>query len=54
MVSDAVEHGRGHLGIAEDTDPLPERQIGCNDQAGALVELTDQVEQQRPARGLPS
>ena len=49
VVGDAVEQGGGHLGIAEDLDPLGEGQIGSDDQAGALVELADEVEQELAA-----
>lgn len=35
---------------AKDRHPLPELQIGCDDNAGLLIELADEVEQQRPAR----
>ena len=45
MVGDAVEQRGGHLGIAENADPLAERQVGGNDQPGIFVELADQVKQ---------
>ena len=32
VVSDAVEQGCGHLGIAENSDPFTERQVGGDDQ----------------------
>jgi len=45
-----VQKRRCHLGIAKDRHPFPELQIGCDDDAGLLIELADEVEQQRPAR----
>ena len=45
----SVEQCGCHLGIAKDRHPLPELQIGCDDDAGLLIKLTDEVEQQRPA-----
>ena len=38
-----------HLGIAEDGDPFTELQVGGDDDAGLLVELADEMEQQRTA-----
>lgn len=35
-----------HFGIAEDRDPLAELQIGGDDDAGLLIEIADQMEQQ--------
>ena len=46
-----VEQGGRHLGIAEDGHPFSERQVGGDEQAGLLVKLADQVEQQCAARG---
>jgi hypothetical protein len=46
-----VEQGRGHLGITEDRGPFAEAEVGGDDDAGALIELAQQVEQQGPARG---
>ena len=46
-----VEQRRRHLGVAEDAGPLAEAQVGGDDDAGALVKLAQQMEQQRPARG---
>ena len=40
----------GHLGIAEHGRPLPEREVGGDDQRSALVELADEVEQQLTTR----
>ena len=36
-----------HLCIAEDADPFAELQICCDDNAGLLIELADQMEQQQ-------
>ena len=49
MVRDAIQERSCHLGITEDSDPFPELQVGGDDDAGFLVELADQVEQQRAA-----
>lgn len=46
MVRDAIQERGCHLGIAEDSDPLPELQVGGDDDARFFVELADQVEQQ--------
>ena len=44
-----VEQGRRHLLVTKDARPLSEAEVGRNDDAGALVEFADQMEQQRPA-----
>ena len=49
VVSDAIEQGRGHLGIAEHGRPFAEGEVGRDDHRGPLVELADQVEQQLAA-----
>ena len=41
-----VEQGCGHLGIAEHVCPFAEAEVGGDDDAGALVEFAQQVEQQ--------
>ncbi len=46
MVRDAIQQRGCHLCIAEDSDPFSELQVGGDDDAGFLVELADQVEQQ--------
>lgn len=46
-----VEQGRGHLGVAEDGGPFAEAEVGGDGDAGAFVELAQEVEQQSPARG---
>jgi len=40
-----IEERGGHLGVAEDVGPFGEAEIGGDDDAGALVELAEQVEQ---------
>jgi hypothetical protein len=45
----AVEQSGGHLGVAEHAGPLAEAEIGGDDDAGALVELGEQVEEQYAA-----
>ena len=46
MMGYAIQKRGCHLGIAEDRDPLAELQIGGDDNAGLLIELADQMEQQ--------
>jgi hypothetical protein len=46
VVGEAIEQRSGHLGITEDVSPLAEAEVGRDDDAGALVELGQQVEQQ--------
>lgn len=50
MVGEAVEKRRRHLGVAEDGGPFAEAEIGGDDDAGALVELAEEMEQQGAAR----
>ena len=45
VMGEAIEEGCGHLGITEDASPFAEAEIGCNGDAGPLVELAEQVEQ---------
>ena len=47
----AVEQGRRQLGIAKHRGPFAEAEVGGDDDAGAFVELAEQVEEQGPARG---
>ena len=49
-MGEAIEQCRGHLCIAKDGRPFTEAEVGGDDDAGAFVELAQQVEQQRPAR----
>ncbi len=44
-----VQQSRRHLGIPEDGGPFAEAEVGGYDDAGALVELAQQVEEQRSA-----
>ena len=46
MMRESVEQRRGHLGIPKHVGPFREAQVGRDDDAGALVELAEQVEQQ--------
>ena len=50
MVRQTVEGRGGHLGVAEDRGPFAEAQIGGDGDAGALVELAEQMEQQGAVR----
>jgi hypothetical protein len=43
----AVERHRCHLGVTEYTCPLAEAEVYDDDDAGALVEFGEQVEEQR-------
>ena len=49
MMGDAIQKRGGHLGITEHGRPLPEGEVGGYDDAGLLIELADQVEQQLAA-----
>lgn len=46
MVGEAIEQRGGHLRVSEDGRPLPECEVGGDDDGGLLVKLADQVEQQ--------
>ena len=50
-MGETVEQRRRHLCVAEDAGPFAEAEVCGDDDAGALVELAEQMEQQRPARG---
>ena len=39
VMGDTIEHGGGHLLIAEYLGPFPEGEIGGDDHRGLLVEL---------------
>jgi hypothetical protein len=45
VMGQAVEHGGGHLGVAEDLRPVGEGQVGGDQQGCVLIEFADQVEQ---------
>ena len=50
MVREAIERRGSHFGVAENSRPVAEREIGRDDNRGPLVETADQVEQQLSAR----
>src|SRR5271166_5622863 len=50
-VGETVQQRGCHLGVAEHGGPLAEAEISCDDDAGALVELAQQMEEQGPAGG---
>ena len=50
VMREPVEQGCGHLRVAEHAGPFGEGQVGGDDHTGALVELREQMEQQRPRR----
>ena len=43
-VGQAVEQSRCHLGVAEHRGPFAEAEVGCDHDAGALIELAQEVE----------
>ena len=45
----AIEERGGHLGIAEHFGPFAKAEVGGDDDAGALVEFAEQMEQQGAA-----
>ncbi len=49
MMNEPVEQRGGHFGIAEDASPFAEAEIGGDDDAGALVEFAQQMEEQGSA-----
>lgn len=46
MVRQSIQECGGRLGIAKHVTPFREGQIGCNDDAGPLIELGEQMKQQ--------
>jgi hypothetical protein len=48
-VGQAVEECGRHLGVSKDSGPFAEAQVRCDDDAGALVEFAQQMEEQRAA-----
>src|SRR5271165_2564376 len=50
-VGETVQQRGCHLGVAEAGGRLSEAEIGCDDDAGPLVELAQQMEEQGPAGG---
>ena len=49
VMREAVEKRGRHLGVTEDGRPFAEAEIGGDDDAGALVELAEEMEQQSAA-----
>ena len=49
MMSETIEQGCGHLGVAEDGWPFAEGEVCGDDDRGALVEPAHQMEEQLPA-----
>ena len=49
VMGQAVEQRSRHLGVAEHTGPFSEREIGGDDDGGALVEPADEMEQKLAA-----
>ena len=43
-----VEECGRHLGITEDACPFTEASVGSDDDAGALIEFGQEMEQERP------
>jgi hypothetical protein len=48
-VGQAIEECGGHLGVPKDGGPFAEAQVRGDDDAGAFVELAQQMEEQRAA-----
>ena len=48
-MGEPVEQSGGHPGITEHLGPFAEAEVGGDDDAGALVEFAEQMEQQRTA-----
>ena len=44
VVSQSIEHGGRHFGVAEHLRPVGEGEIGGDQQRGVLIELADQME----------
>ena len=49
-MGEPIEQRRGHLGVGEDLRPLGEGEVGRDDQRGAFIEPTDQMEEQLATR----
>ena len=50
-MGEPIEQCGGHLGIAENAGPFAEAQVRGDNDAGVLVERTEQVEEQGATRG---
>jgi hypothetical protein len=48
-MSEAIEQGGGHFGIAKDARPFGKSEIGGDDDRGALVKPADEMEQELSA-----
>lgn len=48
-MGEPVQQGRSHLGVAEHLGPFAEARVSSDNDAGALVEFVQQVEQRCPA-----
>jgi hypothetical protein len=49
VMGQPIQHGGGHLGVAEDLRPIGEGEVGGDQQRRVLIELADQMEQQLAA-----
>jgi hypothetical protein len=45
MMGEPVQQCGGELGITKHIGPFREAQVGCNNDAGTLVELADQMKE---------
>ena len=50
-MGEAIEQRGSHFCVTKDRSPLGEAQVGGDDDAGALVEFAQKMEEQGPARG---
>ena len=50
VVGNPIQQGGGHFCIAEHRHPFAELEVCGDDDAGRLIQLADQMKQQRPAR----
>jgi hypothetical protein len=50
-MGEAIEQGGSHFCVPEDRRPFGEAQVRGDDDAGALVKLAQEVEEQGTARG---
>ena len=48
VVGEPVEQRGGHLCVSEDACPFTEAEVGGDNDAGALVQPAQQMEEQRP------
>ena len=49
VMGETVEQSCRHLGVAEDSGPFAEAEIGGYDDTGSLVEFAEEMEQQSAA-----